>query len=307
MYGPHRARPDWSAFYTYDRWRPGFFAAAADETTFRPQWVAGARQADAELRERHVAVGASVPFIGVRRSQVWQTALNLERNTLRTVQSDRAFVRNAIQTGWAFTSASQFGNSISPEQGIAAGITSEQVRAALGADGDADAFSGEIRGYARVGPGHGVLAMRAAVGVANGDARVARIFYLGGAQAGGLVDFGSEALSLLRGFEDNAFAATHLGAVNVDYRFPVWRIERGKGNWPLFLRTLHGAVFADLGQVWDHSFSWAGYKASVGAEISLDTIVGFGAPITISAGLARAFRGGRAAGASGYLRVGRAF
>ncbi len=308
MYGPHRARPDWSAFYTYDRWRPGFFVAASDETTFPPQSVAGVRQANAELRERHVAFGASVPFIGVRQAQVLQAAFNVERNELLTVRGDRTFLRNAIQAGWAFHNAHLFGYSISPEQGVAVGVTSEQVRAALGADGNADAFTAEIRGYLRLGGRHAVLATRAAVGVANGDAAVARVFYLGGPQpAGSLIDFGNDALSLLRGFEDQAFAASHVGAVNVEYRFPLWRVERGKGNWPLFLRTLHGAVFSDIGQVWDHQFSWADYKASVGAELSIDTVLGFGAPITVAAGVAQPVSGAQGRGASAYVRFGRAF
>ena len=266
------------------------------------------RQADAELRERHVAFGASVPFIGVRQAQVLQAAFNVERNELLTVRGDRTFLRNAIQTGWAFHNAHLFGYSISPEQGVAVGVTSEQVRAALGADGDADAFTAEIRGYIRLGGRHAVLATRGALGIANGDAAVARVFYLGGPQpAGGLIDFGNDALSLLRGFEDQAFAASHVGALNVEYRFPLWRVERGKGNWPLFLRTLHGAVFSDVGQVWDHQFSWADYKASVGAELSIDAVLGFGAPITVAAGVAQPVAGAQGRGASGYVRFGRAF
>jgi Tol biopolymer transport system component len=307
LYGPHRARPDWNAFYVYDRWRPSMFVVASDETTFHPQSVAGVPQADAELRERKVAVGTSVPVAGVRRSQVFRAAFDIEHDTLRTVLGDLTFDRNAFQAGWAFDSARQFGYSISPEQGIAAGVTSEQVRAAFGADGDADAFSAEVRSYARVGPGHSVLAARVAAGIATGDARVARRFYLGGPQAGGLIDFGHEALSLLRGFDDQAFAATHVGGANVEYRFPVWRIERGRGNWPLFLRTLHGAVFADVGQVWDDGFSWADYKSSVGAELSVDIVLGFGAPFTVSTGAAKTFQGGHPFGSGAYVRVGRAF
>jgi len=181
------------------------------------------------------------------------------------------------------------------------------VRVALGADGNADAFSAEVRGYARVGPGHGVLAARLAAGVASGDANVVRRFYLGGAQAGGLIDFGNEALSLLRGFDDQSFVATHVGGANLEYRFPLWRIERGKGNWPLFLRTLHGAVFGDLGQAWDHQFSWDDYKASIGAEVSVDVVLGFGAPFTVSTGAAKTFQGGQPFGRGAYVRVGRAF
>jgi Tol biopolymer transport system component len=306
--GPRRARPDWSAFYVYDRWRPAFFAAASDETTFLPQFLSGVRVGDAERRETHASLGVSVPFLSLRRGHIWQTALNLERNRVSTLRGDRDFLRNAIQTGWSLNSAHLFGYSISPEQGVSVGVTSEQVRSALGANGDADAFTGDVRGYLRLTHRHDVVAARVGLGVANGDTNVARVFYLGGPEpAGGLIDFGSSAFALLRGFEDKAFAASHVGVVNVEYRLPLWRIERGRGNWPLFLRTLHGAVFTDVGRVWDHRFSSASVKASVGAELSLDTLVGFGLPLTVSAGIARPFESGRPRGLAGYLRIGRAF
>jgi hypothetical protein len=303
-----RARPDWSAFYVYDRWRPSFFVAASDDTTFRPQYVGGTRVGDAQLRETQASVGVSLPFLGVRRGQVWQTALAVDRNVLSTVRGERRFARNALQSGWAFNSARVFGYSVSPEQGVAIGVTSEQVRAAFGADGNADAFTGEVRGYMRLGTGHVVLASRAAIGAATGDANVSRVFYLGGPEpVHGLIDFGSRAFSLLRGFPDQVYAAGHVGAANVELRFPVRRIERGLRTWPFFLKTVHAAAFLDTGQVWDHRFSWSGTKASAGAEVSLDTVLGFGLPMTLSVGVAHPLGREQARGTTTYVRVGRAF
>ena len=37
-----------------------------------------------------------------------------------------------------------------------------------------------------------------------------------------------------------------VAAVNLDYRFPIAWPQRGLGTWPLFLRTVHGAVFVEL-------------------------------------------------------------
>lgn len=308
MFGPHRTRPDWNAFYAYDRWRPTFFVAASDETSFLRQYFRGSRVADAELRETNASVGLTVPFLFLRHGQMWQTAFNVQRDTLRSLRGEEAYYRNALQTGWAFSSAHFFGFSVSPEQGVSIGITSEQVREAFGAGGRADAYTAEIRGYARLGGRHSVLAARAGVGVANGDANVARVFYLGGpSPAGGLIDFGNGAFSMLRGFADKEFAATHVGVANLEYRFPIWRIERGRGTWPLFLRTLHAAVFADVGHVWDHRFSWSGTKSSLGAELSLDSVIGFGLPVTIAAGVARPWDGDRFRAPAAYVRLGRAF
>jgi Tol biopolymer transport system component len=306
--GAHRARPDSSAYYVYDRWRASFFASGSDETNWVAQYAGGIRMGDAERRVTKLSFGTSVPLVGARHSQIVIATYNVERSRLAMMRGVRSYLRNSLQTGWAFSSAHLFGRSISPEQGISVAVTSEQVRRGFGADGNADAFTGELRGYLRLGGRHGVLAGRAALGAANGDARVARTFYLGGPDpARSLIDFGTGAFSLLRGFPADAFGASHVGVANLEYRFPVWRIDRGKGTWPVFLRTLHAAVFADAGKVWDHHFSWAGPKVAVGAELSLDAVLGFEMPLTLSAGF------GRPAGADGgrgplaYVRIGRAF
>lgn len=307
-FGPHRGRPDWYVFYTYDRWRPTFFVTGSDETSFLPQFRRGVRVPDAELREQNASVGLSVPFFRLRLGQLWQTAFNMQRHQLSGFTGVHSARRNSIQTAWAFNSAHVFGFSVGPEQGVSIGVTSEQVRSALGADGDADAFTGEVRGYLRLGGRHSVLAVRAGLGAAGGETSVARIFYLGGPEpAGSLIDFGSGAFSMLRGYQTQAFAGSHIGVANIEYRFPLWRIERGRGTWPLFLRTVHGAVFADAGQVWDRRFTWAGAKLSVGAELSLDAVVGFGLPLSVSAGVARPRQPTGTSDIAAYVRVGRAF
>ena len=43
--------------------------------------------------------------------------------------------------------------------------------------------------------------------------------------------------------------------INADYRWPIARPQRGAGTWPLFLHTIHGAVFADAGHAWTEDFS----------------------------------------------------
>jgi outer membrane protein assembly factor BamA len=255
-----------------------------------------------------VSFGLSLPVVRLRRTHTVYGAFNIQRDTLTGVGTERTYRRNSIRTAWAFNNARVFGRSISPEQGVAVALTSEQVRRAFGGDGGADAFTGEIRGYLRAGAPHAVLAARLALGAANGDPRVARVFHLGGAQgAGSLVDFGSSAFSMLRGFESKEFAASHVGAANVEYRFPLLRVDRGRGTWPVLLRTFHAAVFADAGQVWDHRFSLSDTRASFGAELSLDVVVGFALPLTLSAGVARPWDGDRFRNPAAYVRVGRSF
>ena len=60
--------------------------------------------------------------------------------------------------------------------------------------------------------------------------------------------FGLDAIGLLRGFDEDDVVGTRAAVINVDYRLPLWRIGRGIGTLPVFLRTLHGAVFFDAGK-----------------------------------------------------------
>jgi outer membrane protein assembly factor BamA len=189
-------------------------------------------------------------------------------------------------------------------------LTSEHVRQGLGADGDADAATAEVRAYRRLGGRHAVLAIRGSAAVSGGDAVVTRRFGLGGSgPQTPLLDYGRDGLGLLRGFEPGSVVGGRLAVVNVDYRRPLVWIERGHGLWPLFARSLHGAVFADVGHAWDHAFALADAKSAAGVELSLDAVVGYSVPLTLTAGGAWRHDGTRRRedGLAFYFRVGRAF
>jgi hypothetical protein len=74
--------------------------------------------------------------------------------------------------------------------------------------------------------------------------------------------------------------------VNVDYRLPLMRIARGVGTIPAFIRNVHGAVFADVGEAWNGTARWRDVSASFGVELSADTVIGFVLPITLTGGVA---------------------
>ena len=96
--------------------------------------------------------------------------------------------------------------------------------------------------------------------------------------------------------------------VNVDYRLPLWRVGRGIGTIPVFLRTVHGAVFFDAGQAWTGGFRWGDVRTSFGGEISADTVLGFALPLTFTAGAAIRYDGTiDRSSVVAFARVGRAF
>jgi len=318
--GVPRTRPDWSASYAYDRWRPSFYVSASDKTSLLEIVQAQGRPpVPAALREEQFASGVALSFQKVRHQQVVLAEYNAARNTTDahpvvaggvTTAVFRRSNRNALRSAWALNTAKQYGRSISTEEGVSAAVTSEQVRTALGADGNADAFTGEVRAYWRPLSAHAVLAARAGYGTSAGDVGVRRAFYLGGSlPAGPLINFGSDELRMLRGFDEGVSAGYRTAVSSVEWRQPLLRVERGWGTVPVFLRTIHGAVFVDAGEAWTSSFKASRVKTSVGAEGSIDIVAGFGLPLTLTTGVAWT-RDGGAGGRTGtavYFRMGPSF
>ncbi len=66
---------------------------------------------------------------------------------------------------------------------------------------------------------------------------------------------------------------------------PLLSVQRGWGTWPLFLRTLHAAAFADVGHAWTGPTRWADRKIGYGAETLRRRRRGIRLPLTWTAGI----------------------
>jgi hypothetical protein len=307
---PDRGQPDWDLSYAYTRWTPTVFASTSRSTSFfaGPPDESGL-PSTLTRREQEFEVGVLLPTVHAR----------VTRNLLASfVRASERFAgtgdvlpgnRSAVRGGWSLVSAHQFGNSISAEKGAAVGATVELVRRGLGASADATTFSADGRVYLAGLAPHHVAAIRVAAARTSGDRHLGRTFLLGGDAAGGLMDFDADALGLLRGFEPHSFAGTRVAVVNADYRWPIARIERGHGTWPIFLHTIHAALFVDAGHAWTRTVAARDWKSSGGAEIALDLIAGYAGRFSLAFGAARGHDGSnlRHDATRLYWRVGRAF
>jgi Tol biopolymer transport system component len=277
-----RGRPDWQLAYAYDRWRPTLFANVADDTD---PWR------DGEVRTREANAGLLFPVRRVRWSQSVLGAFHSSVDDLTCTScgpngAARA-TRRAVRGGWLVNASRSYGYSISQEHGWTAAVTTELTRDAFGADGNAEGWTIDVRGYLPVVPRHSVVAARIAGGAASGDTNVRRLFSASGNGPQTLgFGFGTDAVGLIRGLDEDEVLGSSAAVVNVDYRFPLLRIDRGIGSWPAFARVLHGAVFVDAGHAWEDSFRRADVRVSLGAELSLDTVLGYVLPVTFTAGTA---------------------
>ena len=245
-----RFQPDWSVSYAYDRWWPTLFVTVSDDTDpFR----AG------EIRTREVNAGAVFVVARVRWSQAWLASVNASRDAFSCegceIPLPSDVKRGAIRTGWILDTAKEYGYSVSRESGASLRVTWEAAPDALGSDAGNGSATLDSRTYFRLGPRHAAVAVRAAGATAWGDAQARRVFSASGnGPAAGGFDFGRDAIGLLRGFESDSLVGTHAAVVNVDYRLPILRLQRGIGTTPLFLRTIHASLFGDAGHAWSRPF-----------------------------------------------------
>ena len=307
----NRARPDWQIAYAYDRWLPTLFAAYADDTD---PWRAGA------VRTRELDAGLLLRLSRVRFSFTRFVSVHIGDDVFECVSCsepvDAATRRTSLRTGWELTTARSFGYSISAEQGGRAAVTTELIRGTVRPEPNAAhehgagvALTADARYYWRAWPRHGVIALRGAAAGSWGDDQARRLFSASGndPQPGGFA-FGIDAIGLLRGFDQEDVTGSRAVVMNVDYRVPLMRIDRGTGTVPVFMRTLHGALFVDVGHAWTDTVRWGNRRLSVGAEVSADAVLGFAVPLTFTAGGAWRNDGtGKQTGFVAFGRVGRAF
>jgi hypothetical protein len=289
-----RGRPDWSAVYVYDRWWPTFFADDTDPWRGR------------ELRTREINAGLLLPFRRIRWTQTLLGAVHAAIDQLNCASCEpQEIARTALRGGWRVDAARAFGYSISLEEGWSTSATTELTRRAFGADGNGGAATVDVRAYVPLAPRHAVAAARFAAATTWGDRSVRRVFSASGSgpQPGGLF-FGSDAIGLLRGVADDEIAGRHAIVANVDYRFPLWRLDRGSGTLPIFARVLHGSVFIDAGHAWDTGFRRSDVHTTIGAELSMDAVIGYSLPMTLTTGAAWI---SSERGFAAFGRIGRAF
>ena len=277
-----RGRPDWSVSYAYDRWRPTFFVAASDDTD---PWL------DGDVRTREFTAGALYAVRRVRWTSAALLAFDASTDDFACALCPRPLAgivtRRALHLGWLFNNARAYGYSISPESGTALRTTVESAPAAFGSDATTGAFVADARGYVPVGARHAVLALRGAGASSWGDSRRRRVFSASGpGPQFNNFDVGTDAIGLLRGFDEASVVGERAVVANLDLRFPIRYVQRGFGTLPFFLQTIHGSVFADTANAWTDRFDAADLRRSFGAELSLDTVLGYVVPVTFTGGIA---------------------
>jgi hypothetical protein len=200
-----------------------------------------------------------------------------------------------------YSNARRFTRSISPEEGRTLTLALGASTPELGSDYKLLRARANATQYLRVPPSrHVVLVLNAGGGVADGTIGGRAPFELGGATAPDpltlLPGTASAPSSQLRGYPVGALAGTGFVVGNLELRFPIAEPTRGRSTWPVFLRRVHGALFADGGDAFDlrgqvplagHPLSADELRFSAGAELRLELVLAYYIRTDLRIGVAR--------------------
>ena len=246
-------------------------------------------------------------------------------NVFRPYLPTRGFL-SSIGGGWRKAKGNWYGESISPEDARITSLVAKIAHPWIGSYilGDQDErlpfaqlqVTGEWREYRTLPWGHNhVLAARGAVGLSAGDTMRYGSFRLGGSWGESAYYTLPDEVRSLRGFPFASAYGDGFFLGSLEYRLPIWRIDRGVSTIPFFARYLSAAAFMDIGNAFD-SFEEIGTAAQqsligVGAEIKGTAIMGWGVPLQGRLGYAFAVHGsgGYSLGSpyGAYIRLGSSF
>jgi outer membrane protein assembly factor BamA len=129
-----------------------------------------------------------------------------------------------------------------------------------------------------------VLAARVAGGTTSGDYLLQRELRVGGTGEGEFLGIESRHFPV-RGYETSTLRGHRAALGSLEYRLPIWNIDRGPATLPIFFERIVGAAFVDAGTAWQRG---GGRRtiASLGAELGADLFLLYGSPLRYRIGFA---------------------
>lgn len=298
-YGIQSRFPSFAFSYGNGQFHPGARVSGSRQLQFAPV----AQQASDPVRERvwRAAVGTRLPLVrqrdvslslGVDYSLAWRQRLGAQN---AAAGRSRRFSR--LRLGLRFSNALRYIDSISFEEGGRLDLRLNVEHPLLGSEFQSITTSLTGRYYLE-NPWvqRHVLAAEAGFKYGWSNYRQRRLFSIGGAGiqnplpvlARGRLSAGGGGL---RGFPLAPLVGNALVEAHLEYRLPLWDLQRGVATLPFFARTLHMAAFLDgaaiadtLGELGQRQFY------SAGAELRLNLLLGHYLPLTARFGYGHGLR-----------------
>jgi len=314
-------RPSWSAGYVNDSWYPTFGLSVSDSWQALPytQEIQGevsdldnaepsVNQIDAWAIDRRFSVGASMS-LPIKNRHLGFLSYRWDRRTAADEASAQElgyptggredFAR--LEFGYRYSFSRRYPYSVGLEHGRSVALAGRWYSKKLGGEFNQVMFTLDGRTYLNnpLWDNH-VLAMRLVTAVSVGP-EFREKFYLGGTAGASFLTAVAENVYSLRGFPlSTDRKGTGLAALYLEYRFPLWHVERGLWTLPGYVERFHMALFAEGGNTFGNGdeenvkevFEKAAKRVfqagslGVGTELRADVNFGWAFPLTIRGGIA---------------------
>ena len=244
--------PFLSTVYTLRRYRPVISAIA-----------------DLDLHRQEGSINIELPFLSTRQSCWLDFDIAGTRDSVTNTHAD---------LDWTYSDAHQYRFDVAPVDGRVIGLHTDMQSRSLLSERDLTRVLGYWYQYMGNPPQTWSLRSRLVVGTTL-EEDAADAFAL---------DDGPGLLGV-RGYAEASEPARSIVAAGLQFRTPLWWVERGIGTGPLFLQNINAAAFADFGATWDtipiedDSFM-SRARLGVGAELRADVIVSHLLPVSLYAG-----------------------
>jgi hypothetical protein len=153
---------------------------------------------------------------------------------------------------------------------------------------------------------HHVLVVGLQGGMTFGEPSARGGYFLGGFPSANLLEtfINGEMLGgrALRGYPVGAFFGDRFYLANLEYRFPIARVNRGITTLPISFERFYASVFANFGDAFFGAPTLSGIRGGAGAELFTDLLLGYYLPFTVRIGAAYGWN--ERGGLSGYANFG---
>jgi Omp85 superfamily domain/WD40-like Beta Propeller Repeat len=229
-------------------------------------------------------VGAELPFPRERL------------DPFETPQIPPRGLQSSVHLGYAFTNAERYTFGVGPERGFSLNTGFDLTHPGMGSDFEGFVTDGNLTAYWLM-PwlSHHSLASHVGGGTSGGSFPGRGAFYVGSFVELPLVDVLRNTLIqggiTLRGYEPVAIAGRSYLLSNLEYRFPIWNVDRGPSTLPFLFNRVSGAFFVDYGTAFDQ-LTDARWKTGVGSELWFESTFGYLLNFNFRLGYARGLASG---------------
>ena len=213
-----------------------------------------------------------------------------------------------LRLSWSYSNLERYGYDISASNGEAVSFGIAVSDPLIGSGFRAVSFTWDLRQYLPLPwlQSH-VIGFHFAGGISGGDPGRRAVFGLGGfpevAPLSGLLQPQVLGGTALRGYPANDRVGTQYHLLQVEYRFPIVRLNRGVYTIPVYLNRLYAVAFADAGDAFVGELDLSRVRVGVGGELLLDFTLGYFLPFTVRVGYARGLMQGGIDQFYGHLGV----